>query len=204
MKLTKITAEEFIVSNWSGGKTTQIAIDPPQAAYADRSFNFRLSSATVELEESDFTPLPDYARIISPISGQLQLYFNDSTEPVVLEERKFCFFDGAWQTRSKGKVIDYNLMTRKGVCSGDAFALTLDPGESTVLPAVDMPDDKRFVRLLWCVEGAVRINVSDNSVHLAQCEAVRIEPEAGVETPVQAGSEQGIPAVLMIADVRFF
>ena len=48
--------EQFVVSQWTGGKTTQLAISPKEAVYADREFLWRLSSATVELEESDFTP----------------------------------------------------------------------------------------------------------------------------------------------------
>ena len=47
-----LTAGDFQVSTWSGGKTIQIAISPEGAAYADRDFLWRVSSATVELDES--------------------------------------------------------------------------------------------------------------------------------------------------------
>ena len=39
--------EDYVTSRWSGGSTTQIAIAPEGALYADRSFLWRLSSATV-------------------------------------------------------------------------------------------------------------------------------------------------------------
>ena len=43
------------------------------AVYADRDFLWRLSSATVELDESDFTPLPAYDRVISTLRGDMVL-----------------------------------------------------------------------------------------------------------------------------------
>ena len=57
--LIHLTKDDYVVSQWSGGTTTQLAIAPSGAQYGDRAFLWRLSSATVDLEESDFTPLPD-------------------------------------------------------------------------------------------------------------------------------------------------
>ena len=67
MTLTHLTPADDVTTQWSGGATTQLAIAPKGAVYADRDFLWRLSSATVELDESDFTPLPAYDR------GQLQM-----------------------------------------------------------------------------------------------------------------------------------
>ena len=55
MKSVLKKEENYSVSEWSGGKTKELAIYPPKCRYADRDFIFRLSSATVELDESDFT-----------------------------------------------------------------------------------------------------------------------------------------------------
>jgi len=57
-----ITVPEYVTTRWGGGATTQIAIAPAASQYADRDFLWRISSATVELETSDFTPLPDFER----------------------------------------------------------------------------------------------------------------------------------------------
>ena len=65
MRFTHLTSKDYVVSNWSGGKTIQIAIAPEGAVYADRDFLWRVSSATADLDESDYTPLPDYARWLS-------------------------------------------------------------------------------------------------------------------------------------------
>ena len=48
-------AEDFVTSKWSGGSTTELYIYPPQAVYREGNFKCRISSATVEVEKSDFT-----------------------------------------------------------------------------------------------------------------------------------------------------
>ena len=69
--MLRLTQKDYVVSQWSGGTTTQIAIAPQGAQYGDRTFLWRLSSATVDLDASDFTPLPDYHRLISPFRGAM-------------------------------------------------------------------------------------------------------------------------------------
>lgn len=203
MILKKLTPDTYIISNWSGGKTRQIAIDPPSALYADRNFNFRLSSATVDLEESDFTSLPEYERIISPVMGKLQLLFNGGTEPVILNELDFKHFDGAWKTCSKGKVTDYNLMTRKGVCTGKATAITLSEGETTMLAMGFSPEGKRIVTLVWCVEGEVKINIAEENISLKSQESAWIEDCNGPEKNLQVFHVEGEFVKLMLAEVVF-
>ena len=64
MTIQHLTPSDYITTKWSGGLTTQLGIAPASAVYADRDFLWRLSSATVEDAESDFTALPDYERLI--------------------------------------------------------------------------------------------------------------------------------------------
>ena len=45
MALIHVTPDQYIVSQWSGGTTTQVAIAPEGAVYADRDFLWRISSA---------------------------------------------------------------------------------------------------------------------------------------------------------------
>ena len=61
---------DFRVSNWTGGKTRQLAIFPENASYLERNFLWRLSSATCEKEESQFTRLPDFDQGAFCIGGQ--------------------------------------------------------------------------------------------------------------------------------------
>ena len=71
-------------TEWSGGLTTELSIAPEGSVYADRDFMWRLSSATVELEESDFTSLPDYDRIIMTLKGDISLSHNNDNWICVL------------------------------------------------------------------------------------------------------------------------
>ena len=53
-----IKAESFTTSPWNGGSTTELFIYPMTSKYTSRNFHFRLSTATVNVEESTFTSLP--------------------------------------------------------------------------------------------------------------------------------------------------
>ena len=72
----KRSPEDYVCSVWSGGTTTQLLIAPEGAHYAARDFLWRVSSATVELDESDFTPLPEYERLIATLRGGITLTHN--------------------------------------------------------------------------------------------------------------------------------
>lgn len=153
--LQKLEKIDYTVSNWSGGTTTQIAIWPPNALYADRDFLWRISSATVDLEESDFTPLPDYERLISTLEGEIVLTHNGG-EPIKLRPFEVHAFSGADATHSRGRCRDFNLMLRRGCVIGTMQALRLSD-TPTILNAgagvagLSFPAEEQV--LLYCVEG---------------------------------------------------
>ncbi len=111
--ITHLTQADYQISQWSGGTTTQIAIAPQGALYADRDFLWRLSSATVDLDESDFTPLPDYHRLIAPLRGEMELT-HDGGPLISLAPYQVHAFDGGADTHSRGRCVDFNLMTVDG------------------------------------------------------------------------------------------
>ena len=116
MDILKLSRAQAATTRWSGGTTTEFYIDPPGSAYARRDFAVRISSATVDLEASDFTLLPDYDRIILPLKGGFTLTFpEDGNRQVTLGPLEQASFDGAWHTHSMGKAVDFNVMTRKGL-----------------------------------------------------------------------------------------
>ena len=73
MEFTIHTPKDFKNTNWSGGTTTQLYIYPPTADYAKRNFKFRLSTAKVEAEKSDFTSLPGISRQLMILDGDLTI-----------------------------------------------------------------------------------------------------------------------------------
>ena len=124
MQYRIIKPEEYETGVWSGGTTTQLAIYPPGASYADRNFIFRLSSATVDTEQSEFTHLPDYDRWLMIFEGSARLVHSSERE-VTINPYEYDAFDGGISTVSFGRVTDYNLMLRKGG-TGSMKALGLD------------------------------------------------------------------------------
>ena len=139
--ITHLTQADYQISQWSGGTTTQIAIAPQGALYADRDFLWRLSSATVDLDESDFTPLPDYHRLIAPLRGEMELT-HDGGPLISLAPYQVHAFDGGADTHSRGRCVDFNLMLRKDRCvgsvsplrtSGGPVSFSAEPGSSTLI-----------------------------------------------------------------------
>jgi environmental stress-induced protein Ves len=97
-------------SKWSGGTTTQLAIFPETASYTKKDFMFRISTAKVETEKSEFTSLPGVSRIIMILDGTMKLNHKGRYSKT-LQKFDTDTFDGSWQTTSFGKVTDFNLMT---------------------------------------------------------------------------------------------
>ncbi|MCK5822467.1 MAG: HutD family protein [Bacteroidales bacterium] len=110
MKQNIIREKDLITNHWSGGTTTQLAIFPHDAEYEKRNFIFRLSTALVTDEESTFTKLPEVFRLLMVLDGELEINHKDKYSKTL---KKFDIdkFKGEWETTSKGKIRDFNLMT---------------------------------------------------------------------------------------------
>ncbi len=106
-------AENFITSKWSGGSTTELYIYPSNAVYKAGNFKCRISSATVEVEKSEFTMLPEVKRYLSIFAGKLKMIHGEDCE-VNLQPYEIDCFDGGVPTVSYGKVVDFNLMLKNG------------------------------------------------------------------------------------------
>jgi len=116
---------------WSGGTTTELLIYPTKAIYGKDHFKWRLSSAKIDLDESTFTILPNITRIIMTLSGELTLTHDNGTSVFLNPFTKYSF-KGDWETKSKGKVIDFNLMMDEN-CTGDMEVLSLQSNETIIV-----------------------------------------------------------------------
>jgi len=105
-----IRKSDIQTSNWSGGTTSELFIFPTTSNYKDLNFGFRLSRATIETEESVFTPLPNVARQLMVLDGELELV-HEGHHTKKLKPLQFDTFSGDWTTKSTGKATDFNLMT---------------------------------------------------------------------------------------------
>ena len=112
MKILHLTEKDYNVGLWSGGSTTELFIWPEGADYAKREFTLRVSSARVDLEESDFTPLMGVTRYITPLTGGFTLT-HPGTAPVVMGPLSEPYrFSGEIRTHCVGKTTDFNLMLK--------------------------------------------------------------------------------------------
>jgi|TARA_B110000495_G_C22879422_1_gene512906 environmental stress-induced protein Ves len=135
MNYKTIKASSFKSSLWSGGSTTELFIYPALSKYATRNFNFRLSTATVNVEESTFTSLPGTTRTLMVLDGEMTLAHKAQ------HTAKLCRFDsdnfnGDWETSSKGKCVDFNLMT-VGDTEGTVEYLLVNKGKQILLSFSD-------------------------------------------------------------------
>jgi environmental stress-induced protein Ves len=124
VEIKLVRREDQTVGTWAGGTTTQLAIWPPEADYKRRDFVWRVSTARVDLEESSFTPLPGFHRLLMILEGGVHLVHE--AEGLRRERSLNPFeqdaFEGAWNTVSCGRCVDFNLMTAPG-CDGRIEAL---------------------------------------------------------------------------------
>jgi environmental stress-induced protein Ves len=122
IKCIKNTQHKTI--KWVGGTTTQLAIYPETSSYPDRNFLFRISTAKIETEESEFTKLPGVSRKLMILDGEIKI---EHKGRYTKNLKKFDqdSFEGNWDTKSYGKAVDFNLMTT-GNTKGDIEVFIMD------------------------------------------------------------------------------
>ena len=190
MLLQFLTPADYVTTAWSGGTTTQLAIEPAGARYADRDFLWRISSAKVELEESDFTALPDYRRFISTLRGDMTLSHNGGPELKLRPGDIHCF-DGGDRTHSWGRCTDFNLMLRKGAAEGSMTALRV---EGT---ACFRPEKETECALLYCAAGCVSVRGGGKESRLSAGESILARELDGESLSLSSAGDALIMAVQM-------
>lgn len=136
MQIKIYSENDRSASVWSGGVTNELWIFPEDGDYASRNFSARISSATVRLEESDFTALPGVIRYITPLSGGFTLSHPDGRTVTMAPLDEPYRFDGGVATHCSGKATDFNLMLKgvEGSMSIMSGQLTVDDGICCVYP----------------------------------------------------------------------
>ena len=173
-----IRKEQQKESSWSGGKTYELAIFPSGAEYLDRDFFWRLSTACSDREESSFTKLPDYDRILMVLEGDVVLAHGEqrSAHLQALEQDQF---DGAVKTRCFGKLIrDYNLIYAKG-CGARMELMELRPAARPVPMGSEAPDHMTSYGI-FCLEGYAVVACGENSEMIREGEQCVVDFPDGV------------------------
>jgi hypothetical protein len=173
MKIKKLTSKNFSTSNWSGGTTSQLYISPENSLFADRKFDFRISSAVVELEESDFTPMPGFSRILMVLEGELEIH-HEGHYSKVLKPFEIDEFSGDWKTSSKGRVVDFNLIMGDGICGSMKY---ISLGNSDEIIDDNFWGKLQFARTFgyYLISGKIQMNLNQEVYELEKGEMILIE-----------------------------
>lgn len=191
-------------SKWSGGTTTELFIYPKDAIYSERNFEWRLSSAIVDIEESVFTSLPGIERIIMIIEGELLLK-HEGHHTAKLKKYEQDSFSGNWTTRSFGKVRDFNLMMKKG-SSGSLEAIFINENESIdVKLKKELEVSKKFsskAQAFYIVKGNIEVNFSDDKKEtLSQGDLLLISGSLEEDFPLMRVRNGNEKAEIIKADI---
>lgn len=102
-----------IVSTWKGGKTEQLCIVPENASLQERNFDLRISSATIDLERSEFSDFRGYRRYLMKLEGDITLLIDDKTIIIKRDEAFEFMGDEKVISISKEPSRDFNVIIKK-------------------------------------------------------------------------------------------
>lgn len=160
-----IKKENYKVSDWSGGKTVEMLIYPETAEYSKRNFDFRISAATVDLEESVFTRLPGIKRQLIVTDGKTVLEHKYKYS-IALNPFEKDTFMGDWHTKSRGKASDFNLMTAEN-CDGDLEIIYFNcKNEVGIELCSHKETERKIFEYFYCIGGKVQFMIDDDNLYV--------------------------------------
>lgn len=102
-----------VVSTWKGGKTEELCIVPEDASLQERNFDLRISSATIDLERSEFSDFTGYRRYLMKLEGDIRLLIDDKNI-IIRDDEAFEFMgDKKVISLSKEPSRDFNVIIKK-------------------------------------------------------------------------------------------
>jgi hypothetical protein len=190
--LRHLRATDFRVRPWKngGGTTTELVIEP-EGASLESGFLLRLSRAEVGVS-GPFSAFEGYDRTLLLLrGGGMWLHF-EGQGPVQLQRLlQPVSFSGDWATTGtliEGPCQDFNVITRRGLCTHHLEILHLDASPKALLEAQ--------ICFACCVEG--RVALEPGGVQLCAGELLRIEAADRVPT---ASALEGARAVLIAVGI---
>ncbi|MBF4695336.1 HutD family protein [Fusibacter ferrireducens] len=175
-------------TNWSGGETIEIFIYPENGNYSERQFSWRVSSATVEKAESDFTPLYGIKRWILPFDAPLLLKHRNQQKllyEILVKPYEAHCFKGDWETKSIGITRDFNLMLREGsygILKHFKLAKATEMDIEAIFPEIFdnrlVLIDKRFTIGIYCIEGTYSALMAEQDIPVQASELLLVDNDS--------------------------
>jgi len=173
-----IRSENFKSTRWTGGTSTELFIFPTDSEYQKRNFSFRLSTAKVEIEKSEFTSLPGISRKLMVLDGGIFIKHENHHSKQL---RKFDVdaFEGDWKTTSIGKCTDFNLMTR-GNIKGELSALVIKVNHNI---NYNVKKDSDWI-FIYAYSGNVNLELSNKNETLNKGDLLVLKQPGELSLPI--------------------
>jgi hypothetical protein len=169
MKIEIIKKDQQKESVWSGGRTNQIYIHPYNSTLQDRDFDFRISSAIVEVEDSEFTSFVGYDRSLMVLNGELEIV-HENHYSKKLNQFEVDYFSGDWKTTSNGKITDFNLIFKRGL-KGELNYLTFNGDQIISKDVSNLPNKLGY----FVISGELKVEINNSEYKVQIGELVMIE-----------------------------
>ena len=186
-------------TSWAGGTTSQLFLLPVDADPGKRDFLFRVSTASVDVEESTFTSFEGFDRIIMTLDGDLTLS-HDGGEEINLKKFEPHLFDGGAQTRSRGMVHDFNCIMDRKTCRGETTAMTLSKG-SVLHPRKGNYGAGLELEIIYCAAGRLTFRYGGNEERLDQGDVLAIDHSL-IDSRYRLSNEEDQPCDLVVTLIR--
>lgn len=148
-----ISNDKLITTTWQGGTTTELYIFPEDSNYLERNFEFRISTARVNIEESEFTSLPNINRELMILDGSIEI-IHQNYYSKKLNKFDTDSFKGDWKTSAKGTCADFNIMLKENY-NGNIEVLTLKSNQNILF------SNNNDFSLFYMNEGEISIKITD-------------------------------------------
>ena len=179
MKWTILDGPDYQVSAWSGGTTRQLYLFPPDGHYGRREFDYRLSTATVELAESRFSDLSGFQRILMTLDRPIQLINASRQEEIDLPPFTPYAFEGSDAVTSRGTCQDFNLIYQEPY-QGQMKALRQEDSQ------IRQKAQTQFVYALTDLD----LDLAGQTLHLAANQLLVIQQQGQKELSIGLSPQQ--------------
>lgn len=172
--------KDFKQSKWTSGTTTSLYIFPENGDYSSGNFDFRISIATIEEEETTFTPLEGFQRVFTLLEGEVELIHQDKIRSQIgIGEQDV--FDGVWLTKSKGFGKPINVIHKAEKKVNVTYFNSLDS-------SFNMKPSLEFL-FFWAIESELLISFKNQKIELLPNELLCIQNDSNLKEEFQIFSK---------------
>lgn len=181
MNYKVISNSEHKTTTWQGGTTTQLYIFPEDSNYQERNFDFRISTAQVNLEESQFTSLPNIDRELMVLDGSIEIT-HENQYSKRLNKFNVDSFQGDWKTSAKGICTDFNIMSN-GNYNCEIEAISLEINQKSTLK-----NSSNYI-ILYVFKGEISIKNENNLIQLKEGDVFVLKEKVNLEISLVKASD---------------